>query len=91
MSDRIRVWRGGELVELDPEEAQIPALPSGSDLDAQADTDAARLFAEQGQFSVFARILADLTRRGTDLSEEDARADVRRRYRDHLRALLGGE
>ena len=91
MSDRIRVWRGGELVELDPEEAQIPALPSDSDLDAQADAEADRLFEGQEPFSIFARLLADLTRRGTDLSEEDARADVRRRYRDHLRALLGGE
>lgn len=89
MADKVLLWESGQKVIRDVQPGDVPPAKSVAELDALADAVAAQMLDQDTKMKALGLVLADLVEQAFGVSQSVARQQVKTRFRDYYRALLG--
>ena len=87
---KILTWESGQKVVRDatPEEEAELGPPTAEELDAIADSVADAMLENDARMKALGLVMADLTQAALGITQAEARAEVKRRFRNYYRGLL---
>lgn len=86
---KVLVWEGGQKIVRDALPGDVRQDRSSTELDALADLVAAEMLDQDAKMKALGMVLADVVERAFGVSQATARQQVRDRFREYYRALLG--
>ena len=89
MADKVLLWESGQKVIRDVQPGDVPPAKSVTELDALADAIADAMLEQDTKMKALGLVMADLIEQAFGVSQAVARQQVKTRFRDYYRALLG--
>lgn len=89
MADKALVWESGQKVVRDAQPGDTPTPKTAAELDAIADVVAAQMLEQDTKMKALGLVVADVIEQAFGVSQAVARQQVKTRFRDYYRALLG--